>query len=468
MGGHHSKPKPEHWSVPNNNYLNDPYIVSANKGLDPVFATTIGGSDPAYGCGKNFTASYTCGTDPTLHSVMIDPEANGKVATFDCQNQSMKCVGGRLWIDDTGNATLKDSAGNTLWQSNTNKTGLALKQFSASQTKYKRNYLEAGEYLRVNEMVGSPSGNCYLQCGEWGGKLNLMIGYQVLACNQPGQEPDPKTYGEYGFVNGTGYAGATYSMSQGVQNHNLQGTVGYSDNNINIRRYPKNLISLDNDYFNLGNYNTPGVPNIQYLENTDVDGCKDACNSRDDCYGFVMGDNKCWLKPQDNYPINLNRVPNDGTSLYVRKMKVKNDISCRKDVVQTYGQVYANMPSGPTMTETTLCQLGEATSRQLQIVAAREKELRANLDELNTGIKSLSRQGQKLDKKMLRSLKQMEKESEQYQATLDETVREKDRLHNSAAMEEESNLDMISSNMHFIAWTTVAALAVAGGIKASR
>ena len=26
-----------------------------------------------------------------------------------------------------------------------------------------------------------------------------MIGYQVLACNKPGQEPPPKSY-EYGFV----------------------------------------------------------------------------------------------------------------------------------------------------------------------------------------------------------------------------------------------------------------------------
>ena len=35
-------------------------------------------------------------------------------------------------------------------------------------------------------------------------------------------------------------------------------------------------------------------------------------------------------------------------------------------------------------------------------------------------------------------------------------------------MEESNNLDMISSNMHFIAWTVVAAVAVGAGIKASR
>ena len=35
-------------------------------------------------------------------------------------------------------------------------------------------------------------------------------------------------------------------------------------------------------------------------------------------------------------------------------------------------------------------------------------------------------------------------------------------------MEETSNLDMISSNMHFMAWTALAALLVAGSIKASK
>jgi hypothetical protein len=45
---------------------------------------------------------------------------------------------------------------------------------------------------------------------------------------------------------------------------------------------------------------------------------------------------------------------------------------------------------------------------------------------------------------------------------------EKKRLQNTDAMEESTNLDMISSNMHFMAWTAVAALAVGAGIKASR
>ena len=468
-----SKSQPEYWSVETNNYMQNDGVTAINDSHLGTSSFQIGvgtPQDPAVGCAKNFTASYTCGTSSTLNSVELDAEASGKVATFDCDKQAVVCTGGRLYIEDTGNATLKDYAGNIVWQSNTNTTGLALEKYSAAKTKYKRNYLETGEFLRAGEIVGSPSGNCYLRCGSSSGKLKLMINYRVLGCNKPEQDPDYNSYGEYGYVNGPKNmaAGATYSMQQGVQNHNLQGSVGYSDNDMNIREYPTSLMTLGNGYFLLGNYDTPSVSNLEHLESTDVDGCRKACNERDDCYGFVLNNNSCFLKPKDNYPTNLKRVYDENSRLYVRKMKVNNDSSCTKNIKKTYGQIYANMPKGSDMTEDTLCQLGEALSEQLKIVSAKEKELQTHLDKITDDITKLNSQSNTLDSEMLSSLKQLEKESEEYKKTLNETVKEKERLQNSQAMEETSNLDMISSNMHFMAWTALAALLVAGSIKASR
>ena len=468
MGDSYSKPTPEYWSVENDNFMDNSDVQSINNNHNALSAVQISGSDPAYGCAKNFTASYTCGTSSTLKSVDIDAEANGQTAKFDCLKEAVVCSGGRLYIEDTGNATLKDRSGNIVWQSNTNTTGIALEENSAAKTKYKRNYLETGEFLRVYEKIGSPSGNCFLKCGMSEGNINLFIGYYVIDCNKPGEEPDSKSFGEYQYVDHNSNAAATYSMQQGVQNHNIQGKVGYSDNNMNIREYPNNLISLGNDYFDLGNYNTPSVSNLQHLESTDLDGCKNACNSRDDCYGFVMGDNQCWFKPKDNYPMNLKRVPNDSSTLYVRKMNVTNDSSCNNNVEKTYGQLYANMPKGSGMTKNTLCHLGEATAEQIKIVSEREKVLQSQLEKVTNEINILNRQNNTLDKDMLSALKQLEKESLEYQRTLYKTVQEKEQLQNSQAMEETSNLDMISSNMHFMAWTAVAALFVAGSIKATR
>lgn len=475
MSGSDSKSQPEYWSVETNNYMQNDGVTAINDSHLGMSSFQIGVGtplDPAVGCAKNFTASYTCGTSPTLNSVDLDAEAAGKVATFDCDKQAAVCTGGRLYIEDTGNATLKDYAGNIVWQSNTNTTGISLEAYSAAKTKYKRNYIEAGEFLRVGEIVGSPSGNCYLKCGgsDSSGKLKLQLNYRVLGCNKPGQDHDPNSYGEYGYVNGASNsgAGATYSMQQGVQNHNIQGSVGYSDNNMNIREYPTNQLTHGKGYFNLGNYDTPSVSNLEHLESTDVHECRKACNARDDCYGFVMNNNSCFLKPKDNYPTNLKRVYDENSRLYVRKIKVNNDSSCTKKIKKTYGQIYTNMPKGSDMTEKTLCQLGEALSEQLKIVSAKEKVLKTQLDKVTDEITKLNKQNNTLDNEMLSALKQLEKESEEYQKTLSEIVKDKERLQNSEAMEETSNLGMVSSNLQFMAWTALAALLVAGSIKASR
>lgn len=470
MGGSHSKskPKPEYWSVKTNNYMDNSGVKEINDFGGGINWLQVGGDDPAVGCSKNFTATYHCGSNTEdARSILIDPEANGKMTLLNCQPEVIKCMGGTLYIEDDGNATMKNSSGSVIWQSNTNTTGLALPKYSAANTKYKRNYIKAGEFLRVNEMVGSPSGNCYLQCGSWGGKLNLMIGYQVLACNKPGQEPPPHSYGEYGFVSST--QGATYKMQQGVQNHNLQGTIGYSDNNMIAHKYPTNLVSLGTEYISLGNYNTPSAPNVAHLNNTDIDACKAACNDRNDCYGFIHnGADACWLKGKSNYPNTLKRVPSSGSQLYVRKMKVTNNESCSKNVLPTFGQTYANMPHGSNMTKNMLCQLGEATAEQLKVVAEKEKALIGQLANVSAEVKRLNSQNATLDKDMLKALKQMEDESVLYEETLEKIRGEKKRLQNTDAMEESTNLDMISSNMHFMAWTAVAALAVGAGIKASR
>ena len=463
MGGNQSKPEPKYWSVENNNFMNN----SGIKGLsgEHYDGVLITGNDPARGCSKNFVSSYYCGNNKTnIKTINIDPSASGKVAVFDCEDEQIRCTGGTLFIEDDGNATMKDEGGNTVWQSNTNKTGLSLPKYSAAKTKYKRNFMNTGEFLRINEIVGSPSGNCYLQCGSWGGKVNLLIGYQVLACNEPGKEPDPKSYGEYGYISNS--HGATYKMQQGVQNHNLQGSIGYSDNNMEAHKYPKSLVTLGTDYFNMGNYNTQST-NIKVLENTGLDDCKSACNEYGNCHGFVLGD-KCNLKGEDNYPMNLKRIPDNNAELYVRKMKVSNNESCSKNVIATYGQTYANMPQGSNMTQDTLCQLGEATSAQLKVVAEKEEELKKHMSSIGGDIKSLNSQSSILDTKMLKALKHMEKDSVLYDETLKKTKSEKSHLENSQAMEESSNLDMISSNLHFMAWTAVAALAVGAGIKASR
>ena len=95
-------------------------------------------------------------------------------------------------------------------------------------------------------------------------------------------------------------------------------------------------------------------------------------------------------------------------------MKVTNNDSCSNNVEATFGQTYANMPQGSNMTKTMLCQLGEATSEQLKVVAEKEKVLLGQLAQVSAEVKRLNGQNARLDKDMLKALKQMEKESKIY------------------------------------------------------
>lgn len=122
-------------------------------------------ADPAVGCAKDFTANYTCGigTD-SAKTISIDGESGGKTATFDCSQESTTCAGYKLTIDDTGKIAITDVDNKQIWSTTSINDSRALPttSFNAASGKYGRNYLNAGEFLNVNEFIGSPSGNYYL------------------------------------------------------------------------------------------------------------------------------------------------------------------------------------------------------------------------------------------------------------------------------------------------------------------
>lgn len=170
------------------------YIQDFVKGKDSA-NYIIDGPDPAYGCPKDFKATYRCGNIENNKTINIPGEAGGKTALFDCTSENKKCKGFRLTLGDDGNLSLTDSENKQIWSSNTNKTGLALDEFSAKRSKYGRNYLLAGEMLNLGEFMGSPSGNCYLIMDKTPEGNGLQLKYSVLNC-------DDSQYGNDDTANG--------------------------------------------------------------------------------------------------------------------------------------------------------------------------------------------------------------------------------------------------------------------------
>lgn len=163
-------------------------------------------------CKKNFMATYKCGNFATLKTINIPGEARGQTAIFDCTEENKMCTGLRLTLGDDGNLVLTDADNKQLWASNTSKTGLALTEFSAPQSKYGRNYLLAGETLNLNEFMGSPTGNCYLIMANTPEGNGLQLKYSVLNC-------DAAQYGNDDTANGLfSLAKTAYNELVGVKN----------------------------------------------------------------------------------------------------------------------------------------------------------------------------------------------------------------------------------------------------------
>jgi len=173
----------------------------------------IGGTDPAVGCMKDFSATYQCGTLPNVKSINIPGEAGGQTAVFECNAENQACTGFKLTLGDDGNLVLTNITGSQIWTSNTTKTGIAMDQFKATNGKYARNYLMGGETLSLGEFMGSPSGNCYLIMapGPDGGN-GLQLNYTVANCNDQNFGNDENTNGLFSLTS------SAYNQLMGSQN----------------------------------------------------------------------------------------------------------------------------------------------------------------------------------------------------------------------------------------------------------
>lgn len=459
------------WSVPANNWL-DTTQNSINSTGDGTTGNLLVSftTDPARGCPKEYYATYTCSPGSKPKIVNIPGEASSKSAEFDCSSENAKCREGVLTLGDDGNLTLENGDGDVLYQSGTNLVGITLSQYSASNGKYGRNYLKTGEYLLTNEFIGSPSGNCALMCTTNSGTTQLNIVYFSWACNKPGALPSTNP-GEDGFITNKSGMRATYSMQNGALDNTGVGKVVYSDTNMNKKTYPSSMLSLGDEYIDAGNYDQ-STSSIKVISNSDLDDCKLECSAIDTCYGFIHneGEQKCEIKGKTNmFPYNPNRMLSDNAKMYVRQYQITNSNSCSGDVVASTGDIYNGLvDSGDTMSPTTLCELGEATSTQLKELDIREKELGNAACHVSRYMSMLNKENNTLDKKMMCSLKQNEKNVTQYNKTVKDLENTETQLISINAMEDDTNLEMISQNIKFTGWTALAAIALIAGIKATR
>lgn len=471
MGSRHSQPvnqppppPPKRYSVAIDNWKTYVETDTKNK-ISSNFVIGKSGNgttDPAYGCRKEFISDYTCSPSSTVKNINIPSEAWGKTAVYNCSDELKKCQSARLELTDDGNLKMIHD-GSVVWQSNTTKTGLNVDKYKASNGKYGRNYLLTGEFLKLGEFIGSPSGNCYLTVIKSpDDKVSLAIMYDVISCNKVNL-----TENSFDYVGDTTNSYGLYSKD--ALKSNSIGQVAYIDNDGNRRSYPDSMLKQGDSYFYLGNYDSPGN-DITSVANVKADDCKILCNKDSQCAGFVFrdSDKKCWLKNNKVYPNTINRLENNSLQLFLRSKGVDNNTSCNKNIIPISADIYDALPKLSNMTPETLCQLGEATEKQQKDVEQKENDLQNIIDIIKNEISTLLGQQDTLTTEMKNYIKKLEKDVSEYEGVVKQTHKAKNTYNNVTAMDQDSHLNFISDNYHYLLWTILAILIVILSIKATR
>ena len=419
-----------------------------------------GGSDPAYGCYKNFSSTYQCGNGPnkTVSITGDKVEAGGQPVKFDCSAENKICGGFRLTLGDDGNLVLTDSNSSIVWQSNTTSTGLALDEYKASNGKHGRNYLLAGETLKTGEFIGSPSGNCYLMmvggttdCTQNG----LQLLYTKLNCTMNSKSDG---YGSDDTANGL------YSIKK--TDITTLGKVGYIDEQNNIHEYPNDMTNLAQTYTLIGSYDSAGY-DISQVSSTSAETCKTSCNGNTDCAGFVYYADTCYLKNSGMFPKGI-RKPLANAELYVRDKTVKNDISCSKDVDAGVSTQWELLPTSSKMTIDTLCELGAITEDERNISNTKLKDLNKATDIMSKKLNSIANEKNALDESFTTTKKGLSKNIDDYSSMRRKIINNDKAITNIIGMSDDSELNMTSQNIKYFLYANLAIIIAIASIRLMR
>jgi len=245
--------------------------------------------------------------------------------------------------------------------------------FTASKSKFSRNYMISGETLGPNEFLGSTDGSIYLIM-QTDGNVALYTSTKTSACSKSQTINNDK-------ITGNKNANAIYELKQTGYPKNI-GKVAFIDEDTKLHAYEKTNIKHNDTYTEFKGVDSLGYDIVgSSLSNTTLEQCKNICNNNSDCTGFVTNsDNSvCWPKtktmnPPDNIQINKDR------KVYVRNSTVITPpLGATTNIVNIDSIYYENylkdnkMPSTVGLANTTRAQQEQLTQLQDKLNALSSK-----------------------------------------------------------------------------------------------
>ena len=325
---------------------------------------------------RNFTATYSCGSNPLEKIINVDQPARGKTTQFDCSTLNKTCGSARLTLEDTGDLILTDGDGKKVWTKKTPNMPTqpvlgAVYPHTAAKGKFKVNYLVSGNELQVGEFLGSPQGYCYLLMTAAG----LQMCYDTPGC----AASDTSTNGV-----------KLFQIKDKLPKAGTLGKSGFIDDAGKLHEYPNAMLTtLGLDFLPVGAFDAPGAAAVKpAFKSTSRAECQKSCATENTCAGFVFNkDSKdCALKTSSMYPKGP-RILKPGSEMFVRTKGLKNHASCNKHMQGSTAKAWEALPldAKNKMSSTTLCNLGVVTKTGQDAVDKKEKLLKEVMEEAEPG-----------------------------------------------------------------------------------
>jgi hypothetical protein len=241
------------------------------------------------------------------------------------------------------------------------------------------------------------------------------------------------------------------------------GTVSYINSESELSEYPQNMIKKGDTYFDLGYYNNPGNDIAQVTGET-AEICKQECNKKNDCDGFVFSSKTCYLKNNNMYP-KSKRIINNSAKLYKRSVNLKNNNSCSKSVSSIDSQRWNAYNKKDEMTKNELCGLANHITGQREDLDNVIDILHNVVNRINAKIASLSNDDKKLLDKYGINQENINNDLKNIDLLEKEYLESKGKISNIHGMGTTSQKELIHHNYNYMLWSILAVMLVIGGMK---
>lgn len=469
---------------------NDFFSIARKVGLIGAY-----GTDPAWGCNKDFVGTYQCGHVSTKAKT-VEHKSLGfdQKVYFDCRSEHAACMNFRLELTTEGKLqfTTRDNklittgmanphpfaANNAAPRTNENVNS---QQPTEHVTKLNNmildgklpglsrafvQYMYPSQQLKRGEYLCSQTGNCMLVLDQAG---NLDVRALKLKSAKIGETMQ-------GDRDSTSCA--LYELT-GLNVDNL-GKVANISIDGKRRMFSTSQVAPGKKYVEITEkdkagrkilYDNPGEK-LENITNDSgvIDFCFDQCNSRDDCGGFVVSDNApkiCQLKTTELFPVG-NRVQSDVTHLYKRLYAPKKvSESCMKPenagIVAIDSVLFDHYPTDkndPRMTSDTLCGVDQLVQTPTQEFDTASANLASIYDTIMDKIKKTIKAQTMYN--LFRNDPGMDVGGKitDYTNTTDQIKTFTDKEETVRGAEEDTRLSLISETYKYIVWSIVAVIII--------